>query len=60
MSNSPSSDMNFSSLIADITSPSGEPASKKQRYVHLTTEQFDRLITSFQQSVTNARAQKLT
>ena len=46
----------LSSIISDICSPNGEPASKKQRYVHLTTDQFDRLIAVFQQSVTNANA----
>ena len=44
----------LSSIISDICSPNGEPASKKQRYVHLTSDQFDKLIAVFQQSVTNA------
>ena len=54
MSASPSGAPNFRSLIADINSPHGEPSSKKQRYVHLTTDQFDQLISAFQQSIANA------
>jgi len=46
----------LSSIISDVCSPNGELASKEQHYAHLTTDQFDRLIAAFQQSVANANA----